>query len=302
MRDDLVGCSELRHPLCKWPKYTAFDGPVCQTQHVKERSRRHRPTKQLVRPEAMRKGLQQLLADTERYTIVIRRSGTNPETGETQDKSVRLFESDQIDLTNGLDQRLLRSKRVIIVLAERDRGVARIDLTARSWEILQGSTLLADRLAAFNSELVAGARSRLTTASSAGAILFAPLWSFALLFIIWSMSSSKNENAFWGTNNTYNTRTKTYKFPPLPEWLHGYWHAVLILWPVLVVIVLAILSIRALAGGLQVWPESITFKSASRALTKTRLSTFTVANASNLIIAVVAAVIGGVIVLLVSHL
>ena len=141
-------------------------------------------------------------------------------------------------------------------------------------------------------------RSRLITGGSALAILLAPLWSFAILFVIWSVSSVKNANAFWGT---YKPGTK-YKFPPLPEWLHNYWHAVLLLWPLLAIVFFAILSIGALAGGLQIWPESITFKSASTALTRIRLSTFTVANTSQAIIAVVAAIIGGVIVLLLSHL
>lgn len=276
---------------------------MCQTRHVKARSRRHRrlqnrPTPRLVSPETMRKALQQLLANTERYIIIIRRSGTNPETGDAQDRDLTLFESDQVDLASRLDQRLLRSRRVTIILAEQGLGVARINLTSRSWAILQDSPSLRDRLTSFNSELIAGARSRLITSGWAAAMLFAPLWSSAVLFLIWSISSAKNANTFWGTANPH----KPNNFPPVPQWLHGYWHAVLYLWPVFVIICLVILAIETLAGGLRVWPESITLRSMGRALSRIKLSTFTVANASQLIILTVAAIVGGLVVLLLSHL
>src|SRR5260370_40953892 len=78
----------------------------------------------LVSHETMRDALNQLLANTERYIMVIRQPRTNWQTGKSQDTGLTLFESDSIDLTSAIDPRLLRSRRIVRILSDKKNGTA----------------------------------------------------------------------------------------------------------------------------------------------------------------------------------
>lgn len=245
----------------------------------------------------MKVALQQLLTDTERYIIVIKRSSTNWETGEPQGPDLTLFETDPIDLVSALDPRLLRSRHVTVVLADRNNGVAKIDITLRSWQLIHDSPSIRDKLTIFNSDLISGGRAPLIRPSVAVLIFVAPLLSYLLLFVIWSYSSATIRKAIDnlqpGSPDYIATLNRL-----VPPWLDHYLHTALALWPACIVVSLVIGSIRLMAGGLRVWPEALTFKSATQGLYRIRLSTFTADNAGKIMVGVLIALISSLLTLL----
>jgi len=144
----------------------------------------------------MRAALLYLLKDTERYVITVKRPRFNWETGRDQSPGLTLYENDTLDLATVLDPRLSRSRRVLVLVTDKEKGTCQINLTAREWEVWNDSPQLRDKLTSFNQQLIAGARSRIITAGVAGWILFTPVWSSFLIGIIWSFSSRRVRRLF----------------------------------------------------------------------------------------------------------
>lgn len=178
----------------------------------------------------MRKALTQLLSDAERYIIIIRRSRTIWESGDAQAPELTLFEEDPIAFDNELDPRFVRSRRVTIVLVDKARGIAEINLTARSWRILQESSTIRQRLITFNAELITGSRGRFITSNYANLILTTPLWCFVLAYLIWTVSSVNNFNWFYGKNID-----ATGPGPAIPDGLTHFATTMFALWPAFLV-------------------------------------------------------------------
>jgi hypothetical protein len=146
----------------------------------------------------MKEALRQLLSDSERYLIMVKRSRTSWETGQLQEQSLTLFENDSIELTNSLDPRLLKSRRVVIVLSDKDRGVLQVNITDRTWEVLQESPSIRQRLISFNSHLIEGGRTRLISVGSAVSTLLFPIWASLVAYFVWSIEDPKSRNYFFG--------------------------------------------------------------------------------------------------------
>ena len=109
----------------------------------------------------MREALGQLVMDTERYTLLIKLPRTNWRTGKSQDTDLTLFESDGIDLVTTIDTRLLTlTSRYWAILSDRVNGTVQINLSKRTWSIIQDSPAVRDKLINFNSKLIQGKRGR----------------------------------------------------------------------------------------------------------------------------------------------
>jgi hypothetical protein len=239
----------------------------------------------------MRAALLFLLKDTERYIITIKRPRFNWETGRDQSPGLTLYEDDVLDLSTALDPRLSRSRRVNLLLTDKASGTCEINLTARSWEVWIDSPSLRDKLISFNQQLIAGAHSRLVTAGIAVWIFFTPMWSSFALVAIWSLSNRRGRQLSFKSNSPASQAAFQ---KAVPQWIYHYIHTIFALWPVFIVLSLAIFSVILMAGGLQTWPERLTLKSAAQSLYRVRASTITPATATAIIVGIVTAVISAV--------
>jgi hypothetical protein len=233
----------------------------------------------------MAKAIQELLAESNRYIITIRRAN-RASTEQKENLDLVLDETDNLDFSDGIDSRLLRSRRVIVILVDKNSGVAKVDLTKRSWEVWQGSNKLRESLISFNRALTAGAQSRWITAYAAWLTASAPLSVPTLAFTIWSVSSSASRKAVYHTNSRSTAFLRL-----VPHWLNELLAAFENLWPVLILVSALIGVVIVSSGGLRVWPRWLNTDSLSRTMYQIRSSTFTLANVSNIIIGVAIAVI-----------
>ena len=180
--------------------------------------------------------------------FIINRSTIDPTNGNTQDASITLSEQDPPSLGDSLDSRLKHSRQVILVLVQKDGGVAKIDLTARKWQVWIRSATVPSNIRAFDKKLSQGAHSRLFTVDSAIALVLFPLWGPLALFFIWSASSQKARYEVW---SGHKSASSTF---PFPAWINHFAHAAAALWPIFVVIAIGIFVVTATSGGLRVWP------------------------------------------------
>lgn len=234
----------------------------------------------------MRDALNQLLANTERYILVIRQPRTNWQTGKSQDTGLTLFESDGIDLTAAIDPRLLRSRRIVVILSDRKNGTARINLSSRTWHIMQDSPAIRERLIAFNSSLMLGKRGRFVRPGWAWSAFSAPLWISFIVFTIWTVADKKERHYL------YSNVPASAPAPPTPHWLGEFFFAALLSLPFWTFLALGIVAISSMSGGLLVWPESLTANSAAETLYRLRTNLFTMVNATTVIIGSITALLG----------
>ena len=189
---------------------------------------------------------------------------------------------------------------MIVILADREKGIAKVDLTARSWEILNNGSSIRDKLISVNTQLLKGVRSRFIfiTPGHITWTILTPLWSSILLFIIWGLSNSRARYLI--NSNAPNSQAALDAL--VPHWIDSYVRTMLILWPLFLFAGLVMMAIRLMSGGLRTWPESLTFKSAIGALCRVRISTFSTGNVATIIIGVIIAVVSSLITLLLMHL
>lgn len=88
-----------------------------------------RLTTRLADPESMARGLDQFTSNLRRYTIIVKRSSFNWDTGKAQDPNIVLFEDEPPVLDGVIDTKILKSKHVTILATTNDNGNASIDLT-----------------------------------------------------------------------------------------------------------------------------------------------------------------------------
>jgi hypothetical protein len=226
------------------------------------REREGRLTGRLVSEEAMNDALRYLLEDCQRYMLIVNRSIINPDSGESQDPSVILSDDNPPLLSESLDARLKRSRQVIIVLVQKDGGVAKIDLTARRWEVWIKSATLPRKIRVFNKKLASGARTRVLTAATGWWIITLPLWATFLLFLGWSLSTSQRRHEVWGSSHGSKT--------PWPGWIVHFETTMLSLWPLWVICAVVIWLVVIMGGGLRIWPRYLSSNSLQRAAFQVR--------------------------------
>lgn len=263
----------------------------------KPRVRRSRGqfTKRLVSEEGMADALRYLLSDVQQYMLIVNRAAINSDSGESQDASIAFSESDPPLLEDSLDARLKHSRRIIAILMLNDGGVAKIDLTRRSWEIWITSPSVRERLRTFKRKLRAVAHSWLITIDSGVLIAGFPIWSIALLFFAWSFSSKKTRYEVWSTKNGG-------KKSSWPLWLQHYESIIYKLWPIFILIGAAICVIVLLSGGLKIWPRYLSRISFQRASYEVRSNLAIPQNLNApLFVGLAGAIVGAVITVLLSR-
>jgi hypothetical protein len=230
------------------------------------RKREGKFTSRLISEEGMSDALRYLLEDSQGYMFIVNRSTVNPDTGESQDASIALSEKDPPLPEESLDPRLKRSRQIIIVLIQRDGGVAKINLTGRKWEIWITSATLREKLRTFNRKLLAGAHSRFVTVEAAILIGILPILSYALSWLVWSVSTPKGRAEIWSAKASSRSNSTILS----PVWLQHFGNTALTLLPIFVLVGLGIGAIVLLGGGLRVWPEYLSRHSFQRAVYEMR--------------------------------
>lgn len=256
---------------------------VAEGRDVKSRKRwtAFRLTRRLVTPECLRIGLKNLLSNATRYTLVIRRSSFNWDTGETQVPELVLFESGHLSLDATLDPVLLKSRRVLLLLSVSDGGTARINLSTRQVSVWADTLELRRALESFNQHLRSGARSRFITPGWALFVAVIPVLWVILLVAIEDFVDHKAYQA--------------YKALP---WQYDLGRPIILLWPAFLLICLVITIVIIRSGPLRIWPDSFTVKALFRTAYKIR---FGEASRRNLM-TIFVAVITGVLVYLLTHI
>src|SRR4051812_25537131 len=89
----------------------------------------------LVSPDVMAGATKQLLESSANYVIVLKRWPFNWTLGSKQTPYYVLYQGDPVQLDGTLDERLVKARDVLIVAFTHDRGIARVSITRRSWEI-----------------------------------------------------------------------------------------------------------------------------------------------------------------------
>lgn len=232
----------------------------------------------------MRAALSELLADTKRYMIIIKLPRVNWETGKSQHTQLTLFEGDPVELGEAIDPRLLRARRVSIILADDSNGVLEINITRRTWRILQDSSALRDKLIDFNSQLISGRRTRFISPGWACIVLFSPAWGIFLAALVFLLGTTAGRK-FVGSQSNVPT-------PPVPDWVHNMALTLVVCWPFFICIFLAMFAIISSSGALLVWPNSLTMNSVAEALYRVRTNLFTLVNTIALVIGIAAAFFG----------
>ncbi len=262
------------------------------------RRRQGKFTGRLVSEEGINNALRRLLLGAQRYMFIINRSTVNADTGESQDASISLSETDPPSLEGSLDPRVKHSRHVIIVIIESDGGAAKIDLTRRNWEIWITSATIRDKLYAFNQDLRSDAHSRLVTATAAFWIFSLPGWSWFLLFLGWSFFSPQGRYEVWSTSRPEDASVAS------PAWLVHFTQTMGKLWPIFILASLVIASIILLSGGLRIWPKFLSRPSFQRAAYEIRSNFMLPENINSPLFASLVGAVGGAIVtyLLVRYL
>jgi hypothetical protein len=205
----------------------------------------------------MHSALVALLDDVLRYTIIIKRARINWDTGQLQDTDLVIREADGFESGASPSPDMLRSRKVLIHLELNDNGVAFINLTQRHWFKRAHSQDLGDRMLSFNRSLLQGARTKWLTPVGSVFIGLLPLLCIIVELVAY--------NIFTPNIKKDSTGAVLY-----PDWISIIFWILLISWPFAIIAGLVILWIRVRAGGLRVWPESLTMRSFADTLFKIR--------------------------------
>src|SRR5664280_542230 len=243
-----------------------------QSKRVRVLSKRSRGrlVSRLVSPEAMSKAHRSLFRSSQRYFVVVTRSGLNWDTGDLQSPTLLLTESDDIELEN-LDPRFLKARRIEITSMLTDGGLLRLRLDWASpskWEVLNESPQTRTALRAFDDALKEGIRSRLLVN---GPFLLAVLvcWPF-----IWRVASRSLVLFLDPGYRKYVNATPAYRqghTEVVPWWVSATWRLAIYSWPATLLGVGIIQAIFYKAGALKVWPESLSVGSRLRIAYRVRV-------------------------------
>ena len=124
---------------------------------------------------AMANALRTLTAEVDHWSFYVVRSQMNWDTGEPQPPGLVIHKGEPLDLSDQLDQRLVRSKRVRLALCWPDGGAVEVDLTSRTSRILAPSDSVVPRMKQFDKDLRVGSASRFFTPGAGLLLIFLPL-------------------------------------------------------------------------------------------------------------------------------
>lgn len=213
-----------------------------------KRKRRLRLTDRLVDESLMQAALLELLAGADRAFFCVTRGRVDSETGQTQDAAVVIDRTEMNDAAGNLARSLRRCRKIVLVATWPDNGSMSVNLTARTFEVLSRTDGVDDGLLKFAATLKEGGRSRFVMPGTA---LLLALWPVPILFVAYIVATVTDPAYRAYSLGDIQTRPPEPKIP----WMDTVGTISVVTWPPALVVALAIVSIRALSGGLRLWPE-----------------------------------------------
>jgi hypothetical protein len=200
----------------------------------------------LVGATDMRDALQQLLASTPRWTVCVRRSGRDWDTGTPVNPLVLFTEASPERFPDEAFPLLLRSKRVVIIASYVDAGVLSFEFPERQVKAIQMSDDARSRLVALARALHGSSRGWWTSRKVMGLAFIVPL----IAFVVWGVVAG----------NVFASRDASGDLA-FPQWTYDVAYVILALWAVSALISGVIWAIRWRGGALGVWPQGMTASS-----------------------------------------
>jgi hypothetical protein len=225
-------------------------------------------TTRLADPESMARGLEQLTSHLRRYTIVLKRSAFDWDTGKPQQPNLVLFEDEPPVANGSIDPRILKSKSVVMLV------------TVKAWTSTSELRRLVDE---FNISLLDNARSRFISSRSSNLIVGLSFLIFGIPFVVDLTINSKLRRDLG--DPTYTGQE------PWGHWFSGAYLATAIIWALLIFIAFAIDIIRSRGGPLRIWPQALTVQSLAETIYRIRVSEAIRKNINGITIAVLTGLI-----------
>lgn len=176
-----------------------------------------------------------------------------------------------------LRSEISNSRHVAIYLETKDQGIALLDLTARRWTRLAGSSDLDQRMLNFNEKLLSDARPFWSSSGGLPGLLLALLAIGAAVY-----------GGYGELGNVKKLPDGTYE---LPNWTYPIGVIYLTIIALLSVAALVVNGIRLFAGGLRTWPRSLTLLSFLRAMLRLRDVMTVPDNVGKVFLAIITAVV-----------
>jgi hypothetical protein len=253
---------------------------------TKQVSIRLKLTSRLVSHEAMKLALEELEAKFTRYTVLVRRSAWSAEAVEADAMNLVIFDEPLVP-DGEIDQRLLKSKSVILTGSVKDGGTAVINLTTRRIQPQFGSPDLKQALDSFNAQLTKGARSRWFNTATIAALVYVPL--LAILGTL-GIDEAINPHVYKAMNSD-SASGRSYQAVPFDHWVGRVNLTIAVFWAFLIVGAIILGAIRIWAAPLGIWPEKMTSKSFVLTVHRLRVSSATRKNATTIVLSVIAGVL-----------
>jgi hypothetical protein len=236
-------------------------------------------TSRLVAHDSMRNALKELGPKFLRYTVAIRRSMLSPEVIETKAVNITIFDEPLVK-NDEIDERLLRSKSVILVGSVPDGGTAVINLTTRKIQPIFASPELKLVIDKLNAELTQGARSRWVTGGAIAALVLLPLAALVGLVIGDQAVNPRVRAALNHQGGSVHI--------PFDHWVGQAALPIAIVWIFTIVTAIILGAIRAWSGPLGIWPEKMTANSIAMTVYRLRGSSVTRQNLTTIAVSVIA--------------
>ena len=267
-----------------------------------ERSRTAKPipdegslTDRLIPTEKLSQLMSEFLAAAQRYTFIVERWPVDLRTSEPQEDRVFL---EEIDLNDGrIDPVLVRASVVHVVVEMPDKGLGRIDLTARRWQIWRPSDQLDAAVVKLRDGLREAGRWPLLVPK---VLVFLGVWPIVLLIAAMFVSMTLvvivelvNPGAVPGPTDAV---APTELDPAVEQVVTRIVTGVAIAWVASIVLALSLtLCLRLIGGGVGHLPSNVSAQGLLRVLVRIRLSSSLKQVSNAVLIAVTSAVVTAVV-------
>jgi len=206
----------------------------------------------LVSRLVMSGALRAVTESADHWAFLVLRSPLDWETGVTQAAGLAIKTGEEIELSDNLDLRLVKSKRTRLLLHWSDGGIVLVDLTLRRYSVIAPSALARQHMNEFKNAIKLGAASALITPKF---INFLLTWPFLLILAALAQVAIQDEEYRHYLFGPFDAARVE---PHLPAWYEGVGPTARLLYLLSFLAALAIGYVRLKSGGLRVWPNALT--------------------------------------------
>lgn len=199
----------------------------------------------------MSDALKRLTQGADHWAFYIRRSPLDWDTGAEQSEGLSILKGDSIELDEPLDERLVRSRQVQLVVSWHDGGSALVDVTGRSYRILTPSQSARETLASFSKKFKSEKGKRMYRPALIGALFTFPFTVGFPIFFLASLVDPEARRTVWLDDDPNNKMVA-------PAWADTCLTVALILYPFALAYASWLLYRRVRSGGLRVWRPAFT--------------------------------------------